>query len=35
VARRIPVVVGHDTPGQVMKAGQTLELHDPPATLRT
>ena len=35
VARRIPVVVGHDTPGQVMKAGQTLELHNPPATLRT
>jgi hydroxymethylglutaryl-CoA lyase len=35
VARRIPVVVGHDTPGQVMKAGQTLELHDPPETLRT
>ena len=35
VARRIPVVVGHDTPGQVMKAGQTLELHDPPGFLRT
>ena len=35
VARRIPVVVGHDTPGQVMKAGQTLELHDPPESLRT
>jgi hydroxymethylglutaryl-CoA lyase len=30
VARRIPVVVGHETPGQVMKAGQTLELHQPP-----
>ena len=30
VARRIPVVVGHDVPGQVMKAGQTLELHPPP-----
>jgi hydroxymethylglutaryl-CoA lyase len=34
VARRIPVVVGHDTPGQVMKSGQTLELHDPPEFLR-
>ena len=34
VARRIPVVVGHDTPGQVMKAGQTLELHRPPAGLK-
>ena len=35
VARRIPLVVGHDVPGQVMKAGQTLELHDPPEFLRT
>jgi hydroxymethylglutaryl-CoA lyase len=30
VARRIPAVVGHEVPGQVMKAGQTLELHEPP-----
>ena len=35
VARRIPAVVGHDVPGQVMKAGQTLELHDPPGSQRT
>jgi hydroxymethylglutaryl-CoA lyase len=35
VARRIPAVVGHDTPGQVMKAGQTLELHEPPTSTRT
>ena len=35
VARRIPEVVGHDTPGQVMKAGQTLELHEVPEGLRT
>jgi hydroxymethylglutaryl-CoA lyase len=35
VARRIPAVVGHDVPGQVMKAGQTLELHEPPVFLRT
>ena len=35
VARRIPAVVGHDTPGQVMKAGQTLELHEPPPSART
>jgi hydroxymethylglutaryl-CoA lyase len=34
VARRIPAVVGHDTPGQVMKAGQTLELHEPPESPR-
>ena len=35
VSRRIPAVVGHDTPGQVMKAGQTLELHEIPEGLRT
>ena len=35
VSRRIPEVVGHDTPGQVMKAGQTLELHEIPDGLRT
>jgi hydroxymethylglutaryl-CoA lyase len=35
VSRRIPEVVGHDTPGQVMKAGQTLELHEIPQGLRT
>jgi hydroxymethylglutaryl-CoA lyase len=34
VARRIPAIVGHDVPGQVMKAGQTLELHDPPEFVR-
>ncbi len=35
VARRIPMVIGHETPGQVMKAGQTLELHSLPESLRT
>jgi hydroxymethylglutaryl-CoA lyase len=30
VARRIPEVVGHDVPGQVMKSGQTMELHPAP-----
>jgi hydroxymethylglutaryl-CoA lyase len=35
VSRRIPAIVGHDTPGQVMKAGQTLELHEPPESLGT
>jgi hydroxymethylglutaryl-CoA lyase len=30
VARRVPAVVGHDVPGQVMKAGQTMELHAMP-----
>ena len=35
VSRRIPAVVGHDTPGQVMKAGQTLELHEVPEGLKS
>ena len=35
VSRQIPGVVGHDTPGQVMKAGQTLELHEILEGLRT
>jgi len=35
VSRRIPSVVGHETPGQVMKAGQTLELHEVPQGLKT
>lgn len=35
VARRIPAIVGHETQGQVMKAGQTLELHEPPQSVRT
>jgi hydroxymethylglutaryl-CoA lyase len=35
VSRRIPAIVGHDTPGQVVKAGQTLELHHPPKPPRT
>lgn len=35
VARRIPAIVGHDTQGQVMRAGQTLELHEVPGHLRT
>jgi len=33
-ARRIPAVVGHDTPGQVMKAGKSLETHAVPESLK-
>ncbi|HRE13470.1 MAG TPA: hydroxymethylglutaryl-CoA lyase [Usitatibacteraceae bacterium] len=29
-ARRVPALVGHDTPGQVMKAGPSLERHPSP-----
>jgi hydroxymethylglutaryl-CoA lyase len=31
-ARRLPGMVGHDVPGQLVKAGQRLELHPPPAS---
>lgn len=33
-ARRMPAIVGHETPGQVMKAGRSLETHAPPPGLR-
>jgi hydroxymethylglutaryl-CoA lyase len=33
-ARRIPGIVGHDTPGQVAKAGPSLELHPIPESLK-
>jgi len=33
-ARRVPGLVGHDTPGQVMKAGKSLETHALPPSLR-
>jgi hydroxymethylglutaryl-CoA lyase len=31
VARQLPLIVGHDVPGQVAKAGQTMDLHPEPA----
>jgi hydroxymethylglutaryl-CoA lyase len=34
-ARRVPGIVGHDVPGQVMKAGVTMHLHELPESLRT
>jgi len=33
-ARRVPAIVGHDTPGQVMKAGKSLETHAVPESLK-
>ncbi|MCM2329411.1 MAG: hydroxymethylglutaryl-CoA lyase [Lysobacter sp.] len=33
-ARRVPAIVGHDTPGQVAKAGPSLELHPIPESLK-
>jgi hydroxymethylglutaryl-CoA lyase len=33
VAVKIPAVVGHDVPGQVMKAGKTMHLHPIPEKL--
>jgi hydroxymethylglutaryl-CoA lyase len=32
-ARRLPALVGHDVPGQVMKAGKSTDLHPLPAGL--
>ncbi len=33
-ARRIPAIVGHETPGQVAKAGKSLDLHPLPDFLQ-
>jgi hydroxymethylglutaryl-CoA lyase len=33
-ARQVPAIVGHDTPGQVAKAGPSLELHPIPDSLK-
>jgi hydroxymethylglutaryl-CoA lyase len=30
-ARRLPALIGHDIPSQVVKAGRRLDLHAPPA----
>ena len=34
-AVKIPVIVGHDVPGQVMRAGKTMSLHAVPDKLYT
>ena len=34
-AVKIPAIVGHDVPGQVMKAGKTMHLHPAPEKLYT
>lgn len=34
-AVKIPAIVGHDVPGQVMKAGKTMHLHPAPDKLYT
>ena len=33
-ARRVPGIVGHETPGQVAKAGRSFELHAIPESLK-
>jgi hydroxymethylglutaryl-CoA lyase len=33
VAAKIPAIVGHDVPGQVLKAGKTMHLHPVPEKL--
>lgn len=32
-AKRLPALVGHDVPSQLVKAGRRLDLHPPPADL--
>jgi len=32
-ARRLPALIGHDVPSQIVKAGKRLDLHAPPADL--
>lgn len=33
-ARQVPAIVGHDTPGQVAKAGRSLDLHPVPDSIK-
>ena len=33
LARTLPALLGHDVPGQVMKAGRVCDLHPAPAGL--
>ena len=32
-SRRLPALIGHDIPSQIVKAGRRLDLHAPPADL--
>ena len=34
-ARRLEQIVGHELPGQVVKAGKSTDLHPPPAEIET
>lgn len=31
LSRTLPALLGHDTPGQLAKAGRNCDLHPPPA----
>ncbi len=33
LARQLPQIVGHGVPGQIAKAGRTLDLHPAPSFL--
>jgi hydroxymethylglutaryl-CoA lyase len=30
-SKKLPALIGHDTPSQIVKAGRRLDLHRPPA----
>ena len=34
-SKRLPGLIGHDTPSQIVKAGRRLDLHMPPADFET
>jgi hydroxymethylglutaryl-CoA lyase len=34
-SRRLPALIGHDIPSQIVKAGRRLDLHRPPADFET
>ena len=35
LSKRLPVLIGHDTPSQIVKAGRRLDLHPVPADFET
>jgi hydroxymethylglutaryl-CoA lyase len=34
-SRRLPALIGHETPSQIVKAGRRLDLHAPPKDFET
>jgi len=34
LSRKLTALVGHDVPGQIIKAGRACDLHPPPVDVR-